>query len=86
MHQWGLLPCAAFVAPATTAPALPAARWYVLQRRPSGLRDADQRLIQQARPVYQKFIRRRGWGAWRLDVPLVEIYRYADYRDAAAAN
>ena len=53
-------------------------RWYVLQRRPSAWQEADKWLIAHARPEYQKTIRGGGFGPWRLDVPLVEVYRYAD--------
>lgn len=54
-------------------------RWYVLQRRPSGLRPADVWLIEHARAAYRKTIRSGGVGPWRLDVPLVEVYRYEDF-------
>jgi len=59
-------------------------RWYVLQRRPSGMQPADVWLVEHARPVYYKTIRRGGFGPWRLDVPLVEIYPYEDYLRACA--
>ena len=57
-------------------------RWYVLQRRPSSLQPADVRLIEHAEPVYRKVIRPDGIGPWRLDVPLIEIYRHEDYARA----
>jgi hypothetical protein len=40
-------------------------RWYVLQRRPSGYRPIDVRLIEHAEPAYRKTL---------LGVPLVEVY------------
>jgi len=58
-------------------------RWYVLQNRPGAWSAADRRLRARFRPMFRKVIRRSGWGPWRLDVPLVEVYRYADYRAAA---
>ena len=67
-------------------------RWYVLQRRPSAWRPVDRRLIKDAAPAYQKTIRpaASGFGPWRLDVPLVEVYDYRDYlrarRSAAEEN
>ncbi len=54
-------------------------RWYVLQNRPGAWSQHHWQLHRQCRPVFRKWIRRGGWGPWRLDVPLVEIYRYADY-------
>ena len=57
-------------------------RWYVVQRRPSGYRPADLWLIENARPAHGKTIRPGGWGPWRLDVPLVEVYDHRDYRQA----
>lgn len=61
-------------------------RWYVLQRRPSGMQPADVWLTEHARPVYVKRIRDGGRGPWRLDAPLVEVYDYADYRRAEQAQ
>ena len=57
-------------------------RWYVLQHRPSGLQPADLWLIENRQPVFRKTIRSGGWGPWRLDVPLVEVYPYADFVEA----
>lgn len=54
-------------------------RWYVFQRRPSGYLPEDRWLMAHARPVFIKMIRSVGWGPWQLDVPLVEVYDYADY-------
>jgi hypothetical protein len=59
-------------------------RWYVLQRRPSGLRPEDLWLIEHVRPAHCKTIRPGGLGPWRLDVPLVEVYLYEDHLRACA--
>jgi 4-amino-4-deoxy-L-arabinose transferase-like glycosyltransferase len=76
MRRWGIL------RRQTSAAAPGAFRWYVLQRRPSGYRPEDLRLIAKAEPAFVKRIRPRGVGPWRLDVPIVEVYEYADYRRA----
>ncbi len=60
--------------------------WYVIQRRPSACLPPDQWLLKNARPVYRKTLRQSGWGPWRLDVPLIEIYRYADFAAAREAT
>ena len=59
-------------------------RWYVLQRRPGDvqLRPENLWLVKNRRPVHRKLIRPAGMGLWRLDVPLVEVYRHEDYREA----
>ncbi|HUY32579.1 MAG TPA: hypothetical protein VMV69_07330 [Pirellulales bacterium] len=78
MRQWGSLRVACF-------PAEPGRyRWYVIQRRPSTLSDAERRLTARGRPALRKTIRRpgAGWGPWRLDVPIVEVYDYAEYERA----
>jgi len=46
-------------------------RWYVIQHRPSGLFPADHWLIKNVEPKYRTSL---------LDVPLVEVYDYADYQ------
>jgi len=45
-------------------------RWYVIQRRPSAWSPVDRRLIEQAKPAYQKTLK---------SVPLLDVYDYADY-------
>lgn len=60
--------------------------WYVIQRRPSACMPPDRWLLENARPVYRKTLRQSGWGPWRLDVPLIEIYRYADFAAAREAT
>lgn len=76
MRRWGTLQRA------TQQGAPGEYRWYVLQRRPSGLRPADRRLIEHHTPAYQKTIRSGGLGPWRLDVPLVEVYDHGAYLSA----
>jgi 4-amino-4-deoxy-L-arabinose transferase-like glycosyltransferase len=57
-------------------------RWYVLQRRPSGMWPADHWLVQNREPAFRKTIRPGGWGPWRLDVPLVEVYSFREFLEA----
>jgi len=62
-------------------------KWYVLQLRPGSYRPADWWLTKNATPVYQKKLRETAWwsrGPWRLDVPLVNVYSFADYQRAVA--
>jgi len=62
-------------------------RWYVVQRRPGFWSEADRRLVEHGRPVFRKTIRPAGagWGPWRLDVPIVEVFDYVDYKRAAGS-
>jgi hypothetical protein len=53
--------------------------WYVIQRRPSAWEPWDEWLVTHGRPSFQKTIRSGGWGPWRLDVPLIDVYPYAEY-------
>jgi hypothetical protein len=57
-------------------------RWYVIQHRPSAWGPADAWLVEHAEPALRKTIRRGGWGPWRLDVPLVDVYSYDQYLQA----
>ncbi len=79
MRRWGTLPVE------FRAEAPGAYRWYVIQHRPSGWQSVDRRLIENARPAYQKTIRPIGWGPWRLDQPLISIYRYEAHLEAVRA-
>ncbi|MFH1918883.1 MAG: hypothetical protein ABIP48_03205, partial [Planctomycetota bacterium] len=73
MQRWGTLPVEFRAdAPGTY-------RWYVVQHRPSGMWPADHWLVANCRPAFRKTIRAGGWGPWRLDVPLVEVYPYEQY-------
>ncbi|MBN2475516.1 MAG: hypothetical protein JXB62_12970 [Pirellulales bacterium] len=73
MQRWNTLRRA-------TRPDAPGAfRWYVLQHRPSGWQPPDRWLIEHAQPAYRKTIRPDGWGPWRLDVPLVDVYDDGQY-------
>ncbi len=79
MRRWGTLPVEfRALAPGTY-------RWHVIQHRPSGWQPADRWLVEHAEPAYGKTIRRGGWGPWRLDVPLVEVYSYSQYLEACEA-
>ena len=76
MRRWGVLR-------RQTRPDAPGEfRWYVLQHRPSGWQPADHWLLDNAQPAYRKVIRPTGFGPWRLDVPLVDAYDYAQYERA----
>jgi len=79
MQRWGVL------RRATSVEAPGKFRWYVLQRRPSGLQEADLWLIEYFEPAFTKTIRCGGVGPWRLDVPLVEVYSCRDAVQAAKA-
>ncbi|MFH1269024.1 MAG: glycosyltransferase 87 family protein [Planctomycetota bacterium] len=73
MQRWGTLPVGFRAdAPGTY-------RWYVVQHRPSGMWPVDHWLVANCRPAFRKTIRAGGWGPWRLDVPLVEVYPYEQY-------
>jgi hypothetical protein len=79
MRAWGTLRCECqWEAPGEY-------RWYVIQRRPSAWQPADRWLIEHARPTFTKTIRPHGFGPWRLDVPLVEVYSYQQYLEAVNA-
>jgi len=79
MRRWGTLPVEFRArAPGTY-------RWHVVQHRPSGWQPADRWLVERAEPAWCKMIRSGGWGPWRLDVPLVEVYSYAQYLEACEA-
>lgn len=62
-------------------------RWYVLQYRPSAMDRADWYLLEQATPAYRGYIRppEQGWGPWRLDVPILLVYRYEQFEAAQRA-
>jgi len=80
MRRWGTLRC-------EYRPGSPGLyRWYVVQHRPSGWQPEDRWLIEHGRPAYRKTIRRAGWGPWRLDVPLVEVYSYDQHLAARRAT
>jgi uncharacterized membrane protein YhaH (DUF805 family) len=76
MQTWGLFRRRfAFAAPGRY-------RWYVIQHRPSAWQAADAWLVARAEPALRRTIRGGGWGPWRLDVPLVEVYSYDQYLGA----
>ena len=76
MQTWGTLP----VEHRPDAPGR--YRWYVIQRRPSACMPPDQWLLENAKPVYTKYLHHYGRGPWQLNVPLLEIYNYKDYQAA----
>lgn len=80
LRAWGVLPVEFL------PDALGRWRWYVLQYRPGMWTAADRWLVARCRPVWRKVLRPGGWGPWRLDVPLIDIYAFADYRAALAAS
>lgn len=51
-------------------------RWRVVQRRPTFWTPRDRELVERGSFAFRKTIRPPGWGigAWRLDVPLIEIF------------
>jgi hypothetical protein len=76
MRRWGELPF-------EFRPEAPGTyRWYVVQHRPSAWQPADRWLIERVAPAHQKTIRQGGIGPWRLDVPLVEVYRFDEHIEA----
>jgi hypothetical protein len=38
--------------------------------------------VKHGRPAFQKVLRDGGHGPWRLDVPLLDVYPFAQYLDA----
>jgi hypothetical protein len=76
LRQWGIL------RPEFSPTASGRYRWYVLQWRPSAWQPADYWLVKHASPARRKTISTVGWGPWRLDAPLVEVYSYTDYLEA----
>jgi hypothetical protein len=80
MRAWGTLGCEC------RPESLGEYRWYVLQNRPSAWQPADRWLIGHARPAFTKVIRSNGFGPWRLDVPLVEIFSYDQYLEAVEST
>ena len=78
MREWGTLPV-------EYRPEAPGRyRWYVIQRRPSACMPPDQWLLSNCQPVYKKYLPSYGPGPWRMNVPLLEVYRFEDF--AAATN
>jgi hypothetical protein len=61
-------------------------RWYVIQHRPSGMWPVDHWLVENRPPSFQKKIRSGGWGPWRLNVPLVSVYEFADFVEGQKAT
>jgi hypothetical protein len=79
MRRWQVLPRETNVA----APG--EFRWYVLQRRPSALKEVDLWLIEHCQPAFEKTIHPGGVGPWRLDVPLIQVFSFQQYLQAGEA-
>lgn len=62
-------------------------RWYVLQHRPSGYSPIDRWLIEHETPAFRHTIRPAdsGWGPWRLDVAVIDVFDEAAYQRAKRA-
>jgi hypothetical protein len=75
MESWGVLP-RRWHPDDSGAP-----RWYVIQRRPTFWSDQDRWLVEHGKPLFVKTIRPPTWGfgPWRLDVPLIEVFSYGDF-------
>jgi len=88
LRQWGRLRREAVVAQSLAAQDTAAGplRWYVIQRRPSAYGPADRLLLGGGRPAFTRCIRYSGFGPWRLDVPLVQVYAWKDFQKAREAT
>jgi len=61
--------------------------WYVLQNRPSTLTNPDRLLIRSEKPVFTKYAGHRARGVPAdLNVPLILVFSYEQYRAAAAKS
>jgi hypothetical protein len=60
----------------------------VLQNRTAFLADSDRRLLTNGTPALVKYAgyHRTGQAPWDLDVPLLEIFPYDQYRAAIAGR
>jgi len=59
-------------------------KWYVLQNRTAFLGDPDRRLLASATPALVKYAgyHRTGQAPWDLDVPLLAVFSFEQYRAA----
>ena len=57
-------------------------RWYVIQRRQTFWMPGDRWLVEHETPAFVKTIRPPEWGfgPWRLDVPLIEVFSFEQHR------
>ena len=81
LHGWGRLR-------PVQAPRGGVFKWYVLQNRTAFLADSDRRLLASGTPALVKYAGygRTGHAPWDLDVPLLTIYPFDQYRAAIAGK
>jgi dolichyl-phosphate-mannose-protein mannosyltransferase len=81
LHGWGRLR-------PVQAPRGGVFKWYVLQNRTAFLADSDRRLLASGTPALVKYAGygREGQAPWDLNVPLLLIYPYDQYRAAIAGR
>ena len=81
LHGWGRLR-------PVQAPRGGVFKWYVLQNRTGFLADSDKQLLASGTPALVKFAgwHRTGHAPWDLDVPLLVVFPYEQYRAAIAGR
>jgi 4-amino-4-deoxy-L-arabinose transferase-like glycosyltransferase len=81
LHGWGRLR-------PVQAPRGGVFKWYVLQNRPAFLADSDRQLLARGTPALVKYAGygREGHAPWDLNVPLLLVYPYDQYRAAIAGR
>jgi hypothetical protein len=81
LHGWGRLR-------PVQAPRGGVFKWYVLQNRTAYLADSDRQLLARGTPALVKFAGygRTGHAPWDLNVPLLVVFPYDQYRAAIAGR
>jgi 4-amino-4-deoxy-L-arabinose transferase-like glycosyltransferase len=81
LHGWGRLR-------PVQAPRGGVFKWYVLQNRTAFLADSDRQLLAHGTPALVKYAGygREGHAPWDLDVPLLAVFPYDQYRAAIAGR
>jgi hypothetical protein len=81
LHGWGRLR-------PVQAPRGGVFKWYVLQNRTAFLADSDRTLLASGTPALVKYAgwHRTGHAPWDLDVPLLAVFPYDQYRAAVAGR
>jgi hypothetical protein len=81
LHGWGRLR-------PLQAPRTGVFKWYVFQNRTAFLADSDRRLLANGTPALVKYAgyHRTGHVPWDLDVPLLAVFPYDQYRAAIAGR
>jgi hypothetical protein len=81
LHGWGRLR-------PVQAPRTGVFKWYVLQNRTGFLADSDKHLLASGTPALVKYAgwHRTGHAPWDLDVPLLAVFPYEQYRAAIAGR